>query len=246
MNAILVDVTRCTGCERCVSACVEAHHLDPWLAERDRASVKDGLSSHRLLSIESLGNGRFARKSCMHCLEPSCASACIVGALKKTPEGPVTYDPEKCIGCRYCMMACPFHVPRSEWDKAIPFIKKCDMCVDRLREGKLPACVEACPNKVLEYGDRADLLRKAHLAIRKGGYLPRVWGEEALGGTSLLYISDVDLSPLGWPGENASAIPSLTEPLIRKTPFIGMTVLGSLLGVNWIIRRRMALSGEEK
>ncbi len=246
MDAILFDATKCTGCERCVTACGEAHGIDPWMAARDRAVVKDGLSAHRLLSIQSAEQGRFVRKSCMHCLEPSCVSACLVGGLTKSPEGPVIYDPDKCIGCRYCMLACPFHVPRYEWDKIVPFVKKCDMCVDRLREGKIPACVEICPEKALEFGDRNELLDIAHSRITKnaGFYQPRVWGEEAYGGTSVLFISDVDLTALGWPGEDTESIPSLTEPLIHKTPFIGLGVMGSLLGVNWIIRRRMQLAPE--
>ena len=246
MNAILVDVTRCTGCERCVNACVEENGLDPVQAQVDRATTKDGLSENRLLSVPKVAPGRFARLSCMHCLEPACVSACLVGGLTKTPEGPVIYDAEKCIGCRYCMLACPFHIPRYEWDEPVPFVKKCTLCIDRLSEGKVPACVEACPNETLTFGDRDKLLREAHhrIAVSRDRYIPRVWGEEELGGTSVLYVSDVDLGILGWPQEEAEAIPHLTEPLIAKTPAIGLGVMGSLLGINWVIRRRMRLAAE--
>jgi len=246
MKAILVDVTKCTGCEQCVDACILENGLDPVKAQVDRAVTKDGLSDNRLLSVPKVGEGRFVRLSCMHCLEPSCVSACLVGAITKTPDGPVVYDAEKCIGCRYCMLACPFHVPRYEWDETVPFISKCAMCLERQQEGLVPACVEACPNEALRFGERDDLLREAHRTIARGNgrYLDRVWGEEELGGTSVLYISDIDLALAGWPGPQTEAIPALTEPLISKTPFIGMGVMGSLLGINWVIRRRMRLAAE--
>jgi formate dehydrogenase iron-sulfur subunit len=246
MHAILVDVTRCTGCEQCVAACVEKNGSNPLKAQVDRATTKDGLSADRLLSVREVATGRFARTSCMHCLDPSCVSACLVGAITKTPEGPVIYDPEKCIGCRYCMLACPFQVPRYEWSETTPFMKKCDMCAERQAEGLQPACVDACPNDALRFGDREHLLAEAHrlVAEGRGAYLPRVWGEHEFGGTSVLYVSDVDLGDMGWPGPETSAIPSLTEPLIAKTPFIGLSVASGLLGINWIIRRRMRLASE--
>lgn len=248
MHAILVDITRCTGCERCVAACVEANGLDPQQAEKDRTATRDGLSANRLLSIAKVDDGRFARKSCMHCLEPSCVSACLVGGMTKTPEGPVIYDADKCIGCRYCMLACPFHIPRYEWDKTLPFVAKCTMCFERLQDGGLPACVEACPNQALTFGERKNLLNQAHQRLHHEtrNYIQNVWGEQEFGGTSVLYISDVDLSVLDWPAQPISPIPALTEPLIHKTPFIGFTVAAGLLGVNWIVKRRMKLAEEQQ
>lgn len=244
MYGILVDVTKCIGCEKCVAACTKRNGLDPWQADRDRAVTSDGLSEHRLCTVLKVGDGRFARKSCMHCLEPSCVSACLVGALKKSPAGPVLYDRSKCIGCRYCMLACPFHVPRYEWDETIPYMIKCDMCADRLSRHQPPACVAACPQKALTFGDRDQLLRQAHASIHKDAarYLGHVWGEKEFGGTSVLYISDVDLAALGWPAGPAASIPSLTVPLIHKTPFIGLGVAASLLGLRWIVQRREELA----
>jgi formate dehydrogenase iron-sulfur subunit len=246
MRAILVDVTACTGCERCVDACIQENGSDPVRADVDRALTRDGLSADRLLSVRQVGNGRFVRVSCMHCLEPSCVSACLVGGITKTPEGPVVYDPDKCIGCRYCMLACPFHIPRYEWDSTVPFMRKCAMCFQRQEEGRVPACVEACPEDALRFGDRDELLARAHrtIADNPDRYLPRVWGEHEFGGTSVLYLSDVDLAAAGWPGPETVAIPSLTEPLISKTPFIGFGVMATLLGINWVIRRRMELAGD--
>jgi Fe-S-cluster-containing dehydrogenase component len=245
MHAILFDSTKCKGCERCVDACVEANGTDPVKAERDRALTRDGLSANRRVTLLPVDEGRFTRLSCMHCLEPSCVSACLVGGLSKTADGPVVYDPDKCIGCRYCMLACPFHVPRYEWDRTAPLMAKCSMCFERLGQGKLPACVEACPNEAMLFGERDELLSRAHELIRRNPdrYLPRVWGEAEFGGTSVLFLSDVDLTAAGWPAGATASIPSLTEPLIHKTPVIGLTVALGCWGLGAIIQRRNKLMG---
>lgn len=244
MYGILIDVTKCTACEKCVAACTKNKGLDPWKADRDRAITPDGLSANRLSTVLKVGDGRFARKSCMHCLEPSCVSACLVGGLTKTPQGPVVYDRDKCIGCRYCMLACPFHVPRYQWDKTLPYMVKCDMCSERLARNQQPACVEACPNKALKFGGRDQLLSEARTLIRQhpDRYRNHIWGEKEFGGTSVMYLSDVDLAALGWPAHEETSIPSLTEPLIHKTPFIGLGVATCLVGLNWIIKRRDELA----
>jgi formate dehydrogenase iron-sulfur subunit len=243
MFGILVDVTRCTGCERCVEACVRENGLDPVAAEADRATSPDGLSAHRYCTLLRAPEGRSLRHACMHCLEPSCVSACLVGGLEKTSTGAVTYDPEKCIGCRYCMLACPFHVPRYEWDTTAPLMRKCTLCVDRLRRGEPPACVSACPHEVLLFGKRDELLERARERLREdpGRYLRRIWGESEFGGTSILYLSDVDLSMAGWPGPESGSIPSLTEPLIHKTPVVAAGVLAGSCLLGAIIGRRNRL-----
>ncbi|HEQ97899.1 MAG TPA: 4Fe-4S dicluster domain-containing protein [candidate division Zixibacteria bacterium] len=248
MYGILVDVTRCTGCEKCVDACIKANNSNYEKAQIDSVAARDGLSANRLSSIIKLENGHFARKSCMHCLEPSCVSACLVGSLTKTPEGAVVYDPSKCIGCRYCMLACPFHIPRYEWDSTHPYVMKCAMCIDRIQDGKLPACVEACPEQAMIFGHRDELLKKARrrIAANPEKYINHVWGEREFGGTAVMYISDVDLGKLDWPKVPASAIPELTEPLISKTPVIAMSVMGGILSINWIIGRRMKLAAERR
>lgn len=245
MYGILVDVTKCTACEKCTVACTERAGKDIWLAEQDRAVTADGLSAHRLSTILKVDDGRFARKSCLHCLEPSCVSACLVGGLSKSAEGPVLYDQDKCIGCRYCMLACPFHIPRYEWDKTAPVVVKCDMCADLLSLGQQPACVDACPEKALIFGPRQDMIRLARATIEKNPqrYVDHIWGEKEFGGTSVLYIADVDLASLGWPESGAVSIPSLTEPLVHKTPLIGLGVAVGLMSLNWIVRRRNELMG---
>jgi len=246
MYGILVDTTRCTGCESCVAACVAANDLDPRQAARDRVTARDGLSAERFASIVPVGDGAFARKSCMHCLEPSCVSACLVGALQKSEDGPVTYDADKCIGCRYCMLACPFHVPRYEWQATAPFVRKCEMCAERLQHGEQPACVAACPHDALLFGDRDQLLAKAHamIAVEPWRYRDHVWGEHEFGGTCVLYISDRDLAVLDWPATDTKPIPELTTALVESTPFVGAGVATALLSINWVIRRRQKLAAE--
>jgi len=241
---ILVDVTRCVGCEKCVAACVKKNGFDPRKADADRYSAREGLSGNRLLTILKVADRRYARKGCMHCNDPSCVAACLVGALTRTESGAVVYDAGKCIGCRYCMLACPFHVPRYEWDKTLPYVRKCDMCLDRAGAGEKPACVEACDKNALVFGPRDELLRMAHEKINAGGatYIDRVWGESEFGGTSVMYISDVDLSALGWPAPATASAPELALPIVQATPFVGGGVALGLIGLNWVIRRRMKLA----
>jgi formate dehydrogenase iron-sulfur subunit len=238
MYGILVDVTRCKGCERCAKACAAANGLGA--AGLEWAAAGSELSASRLCAVEAIDEHRFARRSCMHCLQPSCVSACLVGGMVKTEEGPVIYDRQKCIGCRYCMLACPHHIPRYEWHNTVPYVKKCDMCWDRLQQGKQPACVEACPYDALQFGYRQDLLKEARRRIAGKGYpyLPRVYGEHEWGGTSVLYVSDVDLSSLDWPAQTAQPIPALTDPLIEKTPYVGVGVALGLWALGAIIARR--------
>ena len=226
MYSILVDITKCTGCEKCVSACVKTNNLDPARADYDRVVSKDGLSSSKYLSIIDMQDDRYARKSCMHCLEPGCVTACLVGGLTKSPEGPVVYDPDKCIGCRYCMLSCNFHIPRYEWEKTKPLMRKCEMCYSKVKGGEIPACVANCPNGALAFGERDELLKKAKNIINASGgrYINKVWGEHEMGGTCVLYISDVDLEKIGWPASHDESVAEVTEPLIEKN------------SCNWFVR----------
>jgi len=244
-KAVLVDITKCTGCEKCVEACVEDNKLDPVLPVSNAKA--DGLSGNRFTAVEQLTEDRFAKKSCLHCIDPGCVTACIAGAMKKTELGPVIYDPEICIGCRYCMLACPVGVPRYEWDKKLPYVRKCDMCYDLLLEGRQPACVEACPHGVLTFGNRSALLKKAKETITANPdtYLNHIYGEHEFGGTSVLYITDVKLDQPGWTTTMKDrSIADYTWPVISKTPFLGGGVLAFLAGTFFIINRRMKLQNE--
>lgn len=242
MKAILIDVTKCKGCMACASACVESK-------DGDRARVdkgKSALSATQRSTVVDLKGNAHAKMSCMHCLEPNCAAACLVGAIEKTADGPVVYDADKCIGCRYCMLACPFHIPRYEWECTEPLMKKCDMCADRIGKGDAPVCVAACTYGALEFDERDALIEKARglVSDHSGRYLDHVWGETEWGGTSLIYISSVPLDDVGWPSPEAiEPISRLTDPLIHATPAVGLGVLLGSWGLGAIIARRNKLMG---
>ena len=242
--AILIDTTRCTGCEECVLACKDEKGLGPDRLRPGQAQV-DGLSTTRFSTVLRRPDGRFVRQQCRHCLEPACVSVCLVGAMRKTPEGPVVYDPELCMGCRYCLLACPYGIPRYEWDAAAPLVRKCDLCYDRITQGARPACVEACPEQALLYGDRDEVLREARRRVNAepASYLPHVFGEREVGGTSVLYLADVSLAFLGWADPLPErSLPDLTWASLSKVPSVILGVGGLMGGVSWVIRRRMKLA----
>ncbi len=189
-RAILIDITRCIGCRSCEQACKEIHDFP-----RDTEAT---LSPTALTIVEDHG-ARFVRRLCMNCQDPACASACLVGALQKTALGPVTYDAAKCIGCRYCIVACPFGVPRYEWSKLVPFVKKCAMCYGRQAKGQPPACVEACPVQASIVGWRDDIVEEAQRRILLDSkYVKHIYGSQEAGGTSVFFISDVPFENLGF------------------------------------------------
>jgi len=231
-KALLVDITKCIGCQTCSSACKEAHGMpgDP----------EPHLSATAFNTVQEK-EGKFVRKMCMHCEQPACASACLVGALKKTDYGPVIYDKSKCVGCRYCMMACPQSVPRYEWSKLAPYMKKCDMCYERISQGKPTACAEACPVQATIFGNRADILREARKRIvEDANYVPHIYGEREFGGTSMFFISDVEFEKLGFKPTSQDRVPlrTLTANAMGDAPMV-VTVGGSILaGLYWVTQRR--------
>lgn len=242
--AILIDTTRCTGCERCVAACKEENGLAPDRLRPGQASV-DALSSTRYTTVLRRPDDHYIKQQCRHCLEPACVSACLVGAMQKTPEGPVVYDPELCMGCRYCMVACPYSIPRYQWDEPVPYVQKCDLCADRLRAGDIPACVEACPEDALEFGDRDTLLVTARqrIAAHPGRYVDHVYGEKEFGGSSVLYLADISLGFLSWAdGLRAEELPKLSWASLKKVPWVVAGMSGVMGGLYWVINRRMTLA----
>ncbi|MEE4271683.1 MAG: 4Fe-4S dicluster domain-containing protein [Thermoanaerobaculales bacterium] len=245
--AILTDVTRCTGCESCVEACRRVNDLP---AEKPWRWVQqiDDLSSARWTTIRALpapDGTRYVRRQCRHCLDPECVSVCIVGALKKTPEGPVVYNRDICIGCRYCLIACPWEIPRYSWEDTVPYVQKCDLCYERAITGRAPACVEACPTEATIFGDRDELLAEAHrrIAADPGAYIDKVWGETEVGGTSVLYISDVDLNltDLETGITSTDPMPHRTTKILHKMPVVFVGMAAVMGGVHWAIRRRQEL-----
>lgn len=191
----LIDASRCIDCRACLVACSVENEVP--------------METTRIWIQETGVQGEFpnlARFSapyhCMHCDDPSCVSACTVGALQKGDDGIVTYDQDRCIGCRYCMYACPFEVPNYEWQQQLPLIVKCDMCVSRLGEGEAePACAATCPTDAIIFGKREEMLAEAHSRIAKnpGKYVDHVYGESENGGTGTFYVSPVPFEDLGFP-----------------------------------------------
>ncbi len=235
--AILTDLTRCIGCEACVWACKEANDLP-------REDGAAGLSATTWTAIERHG-GVNVRRQCMHCLDPACASVCPVKAFHKTPEGPVVYDESRCMGCRYCMIGCPFGVPRYEWTSPLPRVQKCQMCFQkRVSEGRQPACTEACPAGATIFGDREALLAEAHrrIAAEPDRYVDHVYGEHEAGGTSVLYLSAVPFEALGFATDvSADPYPRLTWEILSQLPKV-VSVGGALLfGIWWISGRKELL-----
>lgn len=245
-KAILTDITKCIGCLECVSACKKTYDLETDVPRRWQKY--DGLSAKNWTSIVSKPDNHYVRKQCRHCLEPACASACPVGALSKDPLGPVVYDGDKCLGCRYCMMACPYGIPRYDWDSTVPYIRKCIMCLPRLKEGRQPACTEVCPEGATIFGDRDKMIAKAHKRIKEnpGKYIDHVWGEDEVGGTGVLYISDIDLGFLAYQSKlGTTPLPETTSAAMKSVPYAFAGMGGVMLGLNWIIKRRMKREQEE-
>jgi Fe-S-cluster-containing dehydrogenase component len=192
------------------------------------------------------GAFRFAKTQCLHCVEPACASACPVRALEKRPSGPVAYDRSLCIGCRYCMVACPFGVPKYEYAKAVPYVRKCDFCAALQAKGQAPACTEVCPTGALLFGTREELLEVARTRIYQNPdrYVHRIYGEHEAGGTSWLYIGDVPFESLGLKtdvGERPYA--SLTASALAGVPFVMTLVPPLLMAIHTFSKAREGENG---
>jgi len=245
--AILTDTTKCIGCNECVRACKTANRLAADLPRR--WDEGDGLSANNWCAVEDGPKHSHVRKQCRHCEEPACVASCPVGALHKTELGPVVYDNGKCMGCRYCMMACPYGIPRYDWDDAVPYVRKCTMCYDRIRAGGQPACTGACPTHATIFGDRDQLLAEAARRIKANPalYIPKIWGAEDAGGTSVLYISNVDLSFLtGGKELPGTPLPDTTKMAMHAVPFVFTGVVAGMAGLRWIIERRIKLEGSDE
>lgn len=256
---ILIDTTKCIGCRACQLACKAKNNLP-----EDASSLPPNrtfpialsettfslVEFHRVGGSDQNPQYRTVKKQCMHCLEPACASVCPVAAITKTEKGPVVYDAEKCMGCRYCMAACPFNVPKFEWTSSNPRIRKCTMCADRIEKGLQPACVEACPVGALTFGTRAELVANAQQRVSDmpDKYYPYIYGLSEVGGTSILYLANVPFEKLGF---NVSlpktALPDLTWQVMEKIPGVAVGV-GLLMGtIAWVTHRReKGASGEQR
>lgn len=229
---LLLDTTRCIGCGACAAACKEQNALPLEIEERTTA--------YTWTTVESR-NGVNVRRMCMHCLTPTCVSVCPVGALSKTASGPVVYDSAKCIGCRYCVMACPFDVPKYQWDSTVPVVGKCVMCAPRLAAGQPTACASVCPTGATLFGERDALIAEARsrIAAAPDRYVDHIYGLDEAGGTSVLMISSVPFAQLGLRNDLPhEPMPLLTWNALSKVPDIVLLGGTLLYGIYWITKRR--------
>jgi formate dehydrogenase iron-sulfur subunit len=212
---VLVDLTRCVGCRSCEAACNAEQKLPaPDKPFTDQSVFEEREYGQRRRTDETrytvvnrydppgLEHPLFRKVQCNHCQEPACLTSCFVNAYTKTPEGAVIYNPDVCVGCRTCMIACPFYIPTFKYSSAFhPRILKCIFCYDtRLKYGQPPACVEACPQEALTFGKRDDLIKigRRRIEENKDQYIDHIYGEYEAGGTSWLYLSNVPFEQVGF------------------------------------------------
>lgn len=243
-KALLYDATLCIGCKQCEAACAEQNKL-PY---DDKVAAQDQQSANKFTVVLTKGD-KFMRRLCMNCEDPACASVCPVAAIRKTPQGPVIYEASRCMGCRYCMVACPFGVPKYEWGALNPKVQKCTMCgFDRVLLGKQTACAEICPTAATKFGDREELIAEAKKRIQDNpsNYVPHIYGLEEVGGTSVLLLSSISFSEYGYPQNlPADPLPLRTYKVLSRipdfVPLFGIT----LGGVWWITHRREEVAEAE-
>jgi len=284
---LLYDSTLCVGCKACVAGCKRENGM-PTEIHADQREWNSGqwdtptdLSGETINIIKVYRNGSmevkdreedgfaFVKRQCLHCVDPSCVSCCPVSAMTKDPvTGIVSHDPDRCIGCRYCVYVCPFRVPRYEYTDAFGQIEKCQLCKHRLAEGKLPGCVESCPTGATLFGRVADLKAEGHrrLALQPGDtyayprgdisgqygtpspshekvveatYIPEVYGENVLGGTQALYLAAVPFNKLDLPWKNVPELSYATQTEgVQHFLYTGMIAPAAVLGGLVLLARR--------
>ncbi len=258
---VLVDTTLCIGCRRCEWACAEWNKLPgrlPLSGYEKNRNVFDTVrrtNAETYTIVNRYENPKdptkpiYVKKQCMHCLEPACASSCFVQAFTKRPDGAVTYDPSVCVGCRYCMAACPFEIPAYQYDDPwTPKVTKCTYCFDRIsKEGGVPACVAVCPMGVMTFGNRAELAELAHKRIRdnSGKYVNHVYGEYEVGGTCWMYLSAVPFHDIGFRTDlGTGPIPSLSKVFLSVASPMYIVFPALAVGLYSIAKRRDAVPGD--
>ena len=255
---LLYDTTKCIGCKACVVACREASVTPKLKADTTTFGgglydAPDGLNERTRNVVQLYREGdqqSYVKKQCMHCIDPACVGACMLGALNKREFGIVTWEGDKCVGCRYCQMACAFNVPKFEWTKLNPRIVKCELCKERLAEGKQPACAEVCPRGAVIFGKRDELLREARARLKASPdkYVPKVYGEKDLGGTQVLYVSHVPFEKLGFRFNNDEPVPEVQQTIQHGIyqGFAAPIALFAILGAVVFRNRRSQSEEEEK
>lgn len=254
--AVLHDLSRCIGCRQCEAACQKVNELPAPDRAFDDLNV---LEEHRRTEagvytvvnrFETEAGPVFAKNQCNHCLEPACASACFVKAFAKDKTGAVTYNADVCVGCRYCMVACPFNIPTYEYDSAFtPRVQKCTLCQPLVEQGLLPGCVESCPKEALNFGPREQMLKIAQARIGNfpDQYVDHIYGESEMGGTSWLYISHVPFAQAGMREDlGTTAAGQLTAGPLGAVPIVVGLWPVLLTGIYAISKRKDKVADEER
>ncbi|MGE5424611.1 MAG: 4Fe-4S dicluster domain-containing protein [Syntrophothermus sp.] len=248
-KGILYDSTRCLGCRSCERVCAKAHGLpEPAEVTDNKIIRKTDDTRYCVVNIYPTSKGDIPVKTqCMHCNEPACAAACLTQAMYKTKEGPVIWRGDKCMGCRYCMVSCPFDVPKFQYHNANPMIVKCDMCYDKVQRGQIPTCASMCPGDAITFGTRRELLTEAHKRIIENpkDYADFVYGEHVAGGTGEMYIAPVEPGELGLKTklQNAS-YPALTKGFLYSVPSVFVLLPPLLLGIYDATKKRVKEGGK--
>jgi Fe-S-cluster-containing dehydrogenase component len=249
-NGILYDSTRCIGCRACEMACAESHGFPEPTEEPVVGLIRKPTEVHRtVINKFSTSKGEvFAKNQCMHCNQPACVAACLTKAMYKTPEGPVIWRGDKCMGCRYCMVSCPFDVPKFEYHSANPAIQKCDMCYDRIKEGQIPACAEICGDALM-FGTRRELIAEARkrIAGSPDDYVDQIYGEYTAGGTGFMYIGQVPFNEIGLNTSlQNSSYPALTKGFLYSVPAVFVLLPSLLLGIHEATRNKQPKEEENE
>ncbi len=289
-NAVgmLYDSTLCVGCKACVSKCKEVNslprvkesNLDAWDEARDLSGdtynvikiYKNGTAETK--DVEENGFA-FEKRSCMHCVDPGCVSVCPVTAMRKDPKtGIVTHHPDACIGCRNCMVGCPYNVPQFQYKKTFGQINKCQMCnqegVGRIDNGQMTGCAEACPTGATLFGTRKELLAEAkrRTELKAGDiynyprgdlskpdsyhekevpvYKKHVWGEKEAGGTNVMHISSISFDKLGMPPLGDRSAASISEGVQHSLySYLALPAV-ALAGLTYVVKRNSDDEGGDK
>jgi formate dehydrogenase iron-sulfur subunit len=250
---VLVDTTKCIGCRECEIACTSSHGFEVPDVLNDSGHDKIRTTSETQYTVvnkfETDKGDVFVKKQCMHCWQPACTSACLTNAMYKTKDGPVIWRENKCMGCRFCMVSCPFEVPKFEYNEWNPKIQKCNMCYDRLEKGEQPACVSACPTDAITFGMKKDLMEVARNRVYSNPdkYVHQIYGEYEVGGTGWLYLSEVPFEQIGFRKDlGTTPYPEYTRDFLYNVPIILLGVPALLLGLNALTDRKNELNKDKE
>ena len=252
--AMLFDSSHCTGCKGCQVACKQWNVLPSPLGLNENKftgsyqSPADLNGNTRLVMTfkEHENDNKFqplnfaiGRRSCYHCTDAGCVEACSSGALYKTESGVVAYDTDKCNGCTYCEAACPFDVPRFRPTDGC--IDKCTLCLDRLEEGGIPACVKTCQPEALMFGTREEMIKKGHERVaflkKKGFAKAELYGEHEMGGLHILQVCKHGHEAYGLPTNPVKNPVTTASKVMRTVTGVGTAAVLAGLAVSFIAAR---------